>query len=149
VLPHVYQAELQKLEGVWTGTERIDDDDARYEAIGRYEFHTVFDGRFLLCDYIQTAADRPTAVAHGVFRKDDKSGALTVSWFRSPSGTQNQQADGIAEGDKLIFVETIANASTRTTYSVALNRLTVITERSTSGSEWKSVFEGSYRRPRG
>lgn len=144
----MYQAELAKLEGVWTGTERIED-DARYEATGRMEFHTVFDGRFLLCDYIQTAADKPVAVAHGVFCKDDKSGALTVSWFRSPGGTMNQQAVGVAEGDKLNFVETVGAISTRTTYSVSLNRLTVITERSTSGSEWKTVFEGSYRRPRG
>jgi len=145
----MYRGELAKLEGVWTGTERIDDEDAHYEATGRMEFHTVFDGRFLLCDYIQTAADRPTAVGHGVFHKDERSGALTVSWFRSPGATSNQQADGIAEGDRLIFVETVGEVSTRTTYSVALNRLTVITERSKSGSEWKSVFEGSYRRPRG
>jgi len=144
----MYRGELQKLEGVWTGTERVVG-DTPYEATGRLEFHTVFDGKFLLCDYIQNAPDRPVAVSHGVFCKDDKTGALTVSWFRSPSGTLNQQDRGIAEGDKLIFVETVGDAQTRTTYSVALNRLTVITERSTAGGEWKSVFEGSYRRPRG
>ena len=146
----MYRGELQKLEGVWTGTEQVDEgENARFEATGRWEFHTVFDGRFLLCDYIQAATDRPTAVAHGVFRKDDKTGALTVSWFRSPGATTTQQGDGVAEGDRLIFVETVDRASTRTTYSVALNRLTVITERSIGGTEWKSVFEGSYRRPRG
>lgn len=146
----MYRGELQKLEGVWTGTERINESDsAPFEATGRWEFHTVFDGRFLLCDYIQTATDRPTSVGHGVFRKDDKTAALTVSWFRSPGATETQQGDGVAEGDRLIFVETVAESSTRTTYSVALNRLTVITERSTAGSEWTSVFEGSYRRPRG
>ena len=145
----MYRSELQKLEGVWTGGERVDVDDAVYDATGRWEFHTVFDGRFLLCDYIQTATDRPTTVGHGVFRKDDRTGSLTVSWFRSPSPTSTQQSDGVAEGDRLIFVETIGDSSTRTTYSVALNRLTVITERSTAGGEWKNVFEGSYRRPRG
>jgi hypothetical protein len=145
----MYRGELQKLEGVWTGTERIDGDGASREANGRWEFHTVFDGRFLLCDYIQTAVDRATAVAHGVFRKDDVTNALTVSWFRSPGATTGQQTDGVAEGDKLVFVETIADDSTRTTYSVALNRLSVITERSVRGGEWKSIFEGSYRRPRG
>ncbi len=145
----MYRGELQKLEGVWTGAERSDGDEGPLEATGRWEFHTVFDGRFLLCDYIQTAANRPTAVAHGVFRKDEETQALTVSWFRSPGATTGQQATGVAEGDKLIFVETVAETSTRTTYSVALNRLTVITERSVSGSEWKSIFEGSYRRPRG
>ncbi|MEJ7597616.1 MAG: DUF1579 family protein [Kofleriaceae bacterium] len=152
----MYRAELQKLEGVWTGTERVDGDGAQYEATGRWDFHTIFDGRFLLCDYIQTAPDRPTSLGHGVFRKDDRTGALTVSWFRSPGPTASQQGDGVAEGDKLIFVETVGETSTRTTYSVALNRLTVITERATNGknakpedSEWKSIFEGSYRRPRG
>lgn len=145
----MYRSELQKLEGVWTGTERVDIDDGQYEALGRWEFHTVFDGRFLLCDYIQTAADKPTNVGHGVFRKDDKTTALTVTWFRDPGATTTQQADGVAEGDKLIFVEKIGDTSTRTTYSVALNRLTVITERSIKGNEWKTVFEGSYRRPRG
>jgi len=145
----MYRSELQKLEGVWTGIERIDSDEGRIEAQGRWEFHTVFDGRFLLCDYVQTAPDRPTSVAHGVFRKDDSTAVLTVSWFRSPRATSTQQGDAVAEGDRLVFMEVIANASTRTTYSVALNRLSVITERSVSGSEWKPVFEGSYRRPRG
>ena len=145
----MYRSELQKLEGVWTGAEKIDSDDERYEATGRWEFHTVFDGRFLLCDYIQTAPDRQTSVGHGVFRKDDKTTALTVSWFRSPGATASQQAVGAAEGDKLIFLENIADTATRTTYSVALNRLTVITERSVRGNEWKTIFEGSYRRPRG
>ncbi|HEY0478389.1 MAG TPA: DUF1579 family protein [Kofleriaceae bacterium] len=145
----MYRSELQKLEGVWTGTERIDDEEGHHEAQGRWEFHTVFDGRFLLCDYVQTAPDRPTAVAHGVFRKDDSTSALTVSWFRSPRASSTQQSDGVAEGDRLVFVEATAQGSTRTTYSVALNRLSIITERSIRGGEWKAVFEGSYRRPRG
>ena len=145
----MYQAELQRLEGVWTGSERIESDEGSYEAQGRLAFHTVFDGRFLLCDYIQTAPDRPTSVGHGVFHKDEKTDALTVSWFRSPAGTSTQQHDGVAEGDKLVFVENIADSSTRTVYQVALNRLSVITERSVRGGEWKSIFEGSYRRPRG
>jgi hypothetical protein len=123
----MYQNELQKLEGVWTGTERIDGEEGCHDAQGRWEFHTVFDGRFLLCDYVQTARDRPTSVGHGVFRKDD----------------------GVAEGEMLVFMEATANASTRTTYSVVLNRLSVITERSVRGGEWKAVFEGTYRRPRG
>ena len=145
----MYRSEMQKLEGVWTGIERIESDEGSHEAHGRWEFHTVFDGRFLLCDYVQTAPDRPTAVGHGVFRKDDSTAALTVSWFRSPRATSTQQGEGVAEGDGLVFMEAIANASTRTTYSVVLNRLTVITERSVGGGEWKAVFEGSYRRPRG
>jgi hypothetical protein len=145
----MYRGELGKLEGVWTGTEHISGGGAPHDAVGRMEFHTVFDGRFLLCDYVQTIPDRPTAVAHGVFRKDDKSGALTVSWFRSPGPTATQQAIGVAEGDRLIFVETENGSSLRTTYSVMLNRLSVLTERGTPGGEWKTVFEGSYRRPRG
>jgi hypothetical protein len=145
----MYRIEMQKLEGVWTGTERISGANGPQEATGRLTFHTVFDGKFLLCDYVQTWADRPTAIGHGVFRKDDSTGALSVSWFRSPSATDTQQTSGVAEGDKLVFVETIANTATRTRYSVALNALTVITERSVSGGEWTVIFEGSYRRPRG
>lgn len=145
----LYRGELQKLEGVWTGTERVECDDDSYEATGRWEFHTVFDGRFLLCDYIQTATGRPTSVGHGVFRKDDETSALTVSWFRTPAATATQQGDGVAEGDRMIFVEVTGDTATRTSYSVQLNRLSVITERSIRGGEWKSVFEGSYRRPRG
>jgi hypothetical protein len=146
----MYRSEMQKLEGIWTGTEWIEGDDGEsLEATGRWEFRTVFDGRFLVCDYVQTAPNRPTSVGHAVFRKDDASAALMVSWFRSPSATSTQQAVGVAEGERLVFVEKIANESTRTTYSVALNKLTVITERSVAGSEWKPVFKGSYGRPRG
>jgi hypothetical protein len=142
----MYRAELQKLEGVWTGTERVFGEDGNYDATGRMVFQTVFDGRFLLCDYVQTAVDRPTAVAHGVFRKDDRSNALTVSWFRSPVASSTQQAHATAEGDRLIFQETCDGRSTRTTYSVTLNRLTIIAESSVRGGAWKQIFEGSYRR---
>jgi hypothetical protein len=145
----MYRSEMQKLEGVWTGIERIEGEGGSHEAQGRWEFHTVFDGRFLLCDYVQTAPDRPMAVGHGVFRKDDSTGALTVSWFRSPCATGTHQREGVAEGDKMVFVETTPNGSTRTTYSVALNRLSIVTERSVREGGWKSVFVGSYRRPRG
>lgn len=145
----MYRGELQKIEGVWTGTERVEGPDGAYEATGRWEFHTVFDGRFLLADYIQTATDKPTSVGHGVFRKDDRTGALTVTWFRDPGPTATQQTDGVAEGDKMIFVETQGASRMRSTYSVALNRLTVLTERSTGPETWKTVFEGSYKRPRG
>ena len=145
----MYRAELAKLEGVWTGIEQVDVDSKPYEAPARLEFHTIFDGRFLLADYIQNAPDRPTSVGHGVFRKDSRTGALTVTWFRSPEPTRTQQSDGVAEGDRLVFVEKIDEISTRTTYQVALNRLSVITERQTKGSDWKVVLEGSYKRPRG
>jgi hypothetical protein len=142
----MYRGELQKLEGVWIGTEIVAGDEGRYEATGRLDFHTRFDGKFLLCDYVQSAVNRPTAVAHGVFRKDDRTNALTVSWFRSPSATTTQQEAAVADGDKLIFVETIDGRSTRTTYNVVLNRLTVITERTMRGGAWVSIFEGSYKR---
>ena len=145
----MYRSELQKLEGVWTGTEQVNADGGRYEATGRWEFHTVFDGRFLLADYIQTAADRPTSVGHGVFRKDAKTGILMVTWFRSPEPSTTQQTDGASESDRLAFIEKINDVSTRTTYVVALNQLSVITERSTNGSEWIVVLQGSYKRPRG
>ena len=145
----MHSGELQKLEGVWTGTEQVNIDAGRYEATGRWEFHTVFDGRFLLADYVQTAVDRPTSVGHGVFRKDAKTGILMVTWFRSPEPSTTQQTEGSSEGESLVFIEKINDVSTRTTYSVALNRLSVITERSTKGSEWIPVLEGSYKRPRG
>ena len=82
--------ELEKFEGVWVGTERVSDSGTPYEASARLVFQAVFDGRFLVCDYIQTAPDRPTLVAHGVFRTDDRTSKLTVTWFRSPIATATQ-----------------------------------------------------------
>ena len=145
----MYRAHLQKLEGVWTGEEQVEGDGGKFTATGRLTFHTIFDGRFLLVDYIQNVPDKPPSVGHGVFRKDDDTNKLTVTWFRSPSATPSQQSDGVAEGDALIFVENNGKASTRTTYTLALNRLNVITERSTNGNDWTTIFEGAYRRPRG
>lgn len=142
----MYRGELQKLEGVWTGTERVSDEDERYEASARLIFQTAFDGRFLLCDYVQTAIDRPTVVAHGVFRKDESTNALTVSWFRSPAPSKTQQVDGVADGDLLIFHETREGLALRTTYAVVLNRLAITGEVSVRGGAWAQVFEGSYRR---
>ncbi len=142
----MYRGELQKLEGVWTGTERVDEAGAPYDATGRLVFQTVFDGQFLLCDYVQTAPDRPTSVGHGVFRKDARTQALTVSWFRNPVSTATQQADAVAEGDRLVFLETHDGRTTRTTYAVVMDRLSVRTDCSIRGSEWKPIFEGSYRR---
>src|SRR5688500_13019001 len=117
----MYRDALQKLEGIWIGTEHVDTRDARFQATGRWSFQTVFDGLFLLCDYVQTAPDRPTCVGHAVFRKDDRTQALTVSWFRSPIATAYQQVDGVAEGDRLCFYEKQGDTSTRTSYGIHLN----------------------------
>src|SRR5262245_37790480 len=142
----MFSDELEKFEGVWVGTERISDGGAQYEASARLVFQAVFDGRFLVCDYIQTVPDRPPSVGHGVFRNDDRTSKLTVTWFRSPVATATQQADAVAEGEQPVFVETIAGRTTRTTYSAVLDRMSIRTECSLGGDEWKLVLEGSYRR---
>jgi hypothetical protein len=142
----MYRDDFQRIEGVWIGTEIIGGADTHHEASARLVFQTVFDGKFLLCDYVQTAPDRSTSVGHGVFRRDDRTGELSVTWFRSPDATATQQAHGVAEGDSLIFMETIDGRRTRTTYSMVLNRLSIFTECSLRGGEWKRIFEGSYRR---
>lgn len=142
----MYLGELQKFEGVWLGTEQVSEGDRQFEASARLVFQTVFDGRFLVCDYIQTVPDRPTSVGHGVFRNDERTNQLRVTWFRSPVATETQQADAVAEGDKLVFVETIAGRTTRTTYSTAFDRLSIRTECSNGGDDWKSILEGTYRR---
>jgi hypothetical protein len=142
----MYRSELKKLEGVWNGTERIFDDEKEYEATARLVFQTVFDGRFLTCDYIQTVPDRPQSVAHGVFRRDDRTEVLTVTWFRSPAPTATQQADAVAEGDKPVFIETVDGRTTRTTYSVAMDKLAIRTDLLIEGGEWKPILEGTYRR---
>ena len=142
----MYQAELQKLEGVWTGKEIVIEGGQPYEATARFVFQTVFDGRFLLCDYVQTVADRPTSVAHGVFRREATTDALTVTWFRSPAATSSQQAHAVAEGDTLMFVETIGDRTTRTKYTTLRDQLTIRTECAAGDDNWKSLLEGSYRR---
>ena len=137
--------EWQRLEGVWTGTEHVTDGENNFEATGRLVFQTVFDGRFLLCDYVQTAPARPSSFAHGVFRWDERTSALTVTWFRSAVETPSQQAVAVAEADKLIFFETIDGRTTRTSYSVIMDKLSVYTDLVT-GDDWKRIFEGTYRR---
>jgi hypothetical protein len=94
----MFNLELQRLEGVWTGTEQVSDGVNHYSSSGRLVFQTVFDGRFLLCDYVQTAPERPTAFAHGVFRQDERSKALTVTWFRSPTPDAMQKAISDLDG---------------------------------------------------
>jgi Protein of unknown function (DUF1579) len=145
----MYRDALQKLEGVWIGTERFLSNDVKLEASARWAFHTVFDGLFLLCDYVQTAPDRSTSVGHGVFRKDEKTQALTVTWFRSPAAATYQQVDGVAEGDRLTFYEKQGETNMRTQYALHLNTLAITTERSVKDGEWEQIFEGSYKRPRG
>jgi hypothetical protein len=110
--------ELQRFEGVWTGTE---------------------DTRDGLNEYRSSAA-----FAHGVFRQDDRSKALTITWFRSQAATASQQANAVAEGDKPIFYETVGASTTRTTYIVVMDRLSVSTDRAV-GNEWTRIFEGTYR----
>jgi len=138
----MYREEFKKLEGVWSGTERVE--GATYT--GRIVFQTVFDSRFLLCDHVQTAPDKPASVAHGVFRRDGRTQALTMTWFRDPVATGMQHTDAVAEGDKLVFVETIDGRMTRTTYAVVMDKLSIHTECSTRGDEWRRVFEGTYKR---
>ena len=140
------ETDLQRLEGVWTGTEHVRDGSHDYDASGRLVFQTVFDGRFLLCDYMQTARERPPMFAHGVFRRDDRTNTIAVTWFRSRATAPNQQVDAVAEGDTLIFVETIDGRTTRTSYRIVMDRLSVYTDRAGPGGEWQRIFDGSYRR---
>ncbi|GEM_PF-5969734 len=142
----MYRALLQKFEGVWVGTESVTEDASQYEASARLVFQALFDGRFFVCDYIQTVPDRPASVAHGVFRNDDRTNKLTVTWFRSPAATTTQQADAVAEGDKLAFVETIDGRTTRTTYATSFDKMTIRTECDVGESDWKTILEGTYRR---
>jgi hypothetical protein len=142
----MYQGELTNFEGVWTGTERVREGDKQFEASARLVFQGVFDGRFLVCDYIQTAPDRPASVAHGVFRNDTRTQKLSVTWFRSPAATSTQQMDAVAEGDRLVFIETIDGRSTRTTYTSAFDKLSIRTECEVEPDEWKPILEGTYRR---
>lgn len=142
----MFHAELQKLEGVWTGKETVMDGDRPYEATARLVFQTVFDGRFLLCDYVQSIPERPVSVAHGVFRRDDTTDALTVTWFRSPAATSSQQANAVAEGDTLIFVESVGGRTTRTRYTALRDQLTIRTECAAGNDNWTPLLEGSYRR---
>lgn len=142
----MYRAELQKLEGVWTGKEIVTENGQSYEATARLVFQTVFDGRFLLCDYVQNIPERPTSVGHGVFRRDATTDALTVTWFRSPAATSTQQANGVADGDALIFVETLDGRTTRTRYTTLRDQLTIRTECAVGGDDWKPLLEGTYRR---
>lgn len=144
----MYRAELEKLEGVWIGTEQVLDAGEPYEASGRLTFQAIFDGRFLLCDYVQTAPDHATSMGHGVFRRDERTQALTVTWFRSPVVSPAQQEHAVAEGDKLVFDEMRDGRASRTTYTVKMDHLSVRTECSIRGGEWKQIFEGSYRRRR-
>ncbi|CAN5818402.1 hypothetical protein BH11MYX2_BH11MYX2_31510 [soil metagenome] len=137
---------MKPLEGSWTGTESVVEAGGRFEATSRMSFQTVFDGRFMLCDYVQTAPSRPTAVAHGVFRLDEVTNRFTVTWFRSPVATSAQQSEAVTEDDSLMFHEVIDGRVTRTRYVVAMDKLTVRTETATSGDEWKTISEGIYRR---
>jgi hypothetical protein len=140
----VIDAEFEALEGVWTGVERGRDGSRDYDASGRLVFQTVFDGRFLLCDYMQTAPERPTMFAHGVFRRDGRANAIAVTWFRSPGASPNQ--DAVAEDGGLTFLEKIDGRTTRTSYRVVMDRLSVQTDRAIGDDKWERVFEGSYRR---
>lgn len=142
----MYRDELMKFEGVWSGTEQVTDGAGSFEATARLVFTTVFDSRFLLCDYVQTAPDRPTTVAHGVFRRDEKTNALAVTWFRSPAATATQQSDGVADGDKLVFLETIDGRTTRTTYATSMDKLSIRTECAQADGEWRPLLAGTYRR---
>ncbi len=142
----MYRAALEKLEGVWTGKEIVIEGDQTYEATARLVFQTVFDGRFLLCDYTQAIPDRPMSVGHGVFRRDASTDALTVTWFRCPAATSTQQAHAVAEGDTLVFVETIDGRTTRTRYTTLRDQLSIRTECATGNDNWQPLVEGSYRR---
>ncbi|HEY4182394.1 MAG TPA: DUF1579 family protein [Kofleriaceae bacterium] len=137
---------MQRLEGVWTGTETAVDGDDRVEATARMAFQPVFDGRFMLCDYVLTAADRKTSVAHGVFRHDEASNRFMVTWFRYPAATKTQQTEGVTEGDNLTFHEVIDGRTTRVVYILAMDKLTLRTEVATSVGQWTTISEGAFRR---
>jgi hypothetical protein len=62
-----------------------------------------------------------------------------------PDRERSEQANAVAEGDKPIFYETVDACTTRTSYVVVMDRLSVSTDRA-MGDDWNRIFEGTYRR---
>ena len=140
------QERFAALEGDWLGEEVLGPSPGHPEggpARGRYRFGTAIDGHFLIGDYQQDHGSGVERRGHAVLGWDAAAERYALWWFDSSGAIPSVPATGSWDGATLTLE---VPGTSRCSFTVADERLQVRVERSSDGSSWALVQEGSYSR---
>ena len=145
--PTADHARLEKLAGVWRGTETMhpsDWDPQGGQAEGVTRARVALGGFPVIVDYEQIRGGERTFEGHGVFTWDPQAREVILHWFDS-IGQGREEFRGGWTGDVLAVTSKNQMGFARLTYDRSTpGTLLSGMEMSRDGKNWSSLFDGQY-----
>jgi len=140
---------LKELAGDWEGEEKMYPsqwDPAGGTARGKYSSRLDLNGFALIDDYAQERDGKVTFTGHGVWTFDPKAELYSLHWFDC-MGSPAEHFTGRLEDGILVMAHGGPGMHARMTYDLSeAGRIRSKMEMSPDGADWKTLFEGDYRR---
>jgi uncharacterized protein YodC (DUF2158 family) len=141
--------QLSRLVGEWAGEETMHPsqwDPTGGVANGRNSNRLGLGGFAVLSDYEQERDGAITFTGHGVYTYSPESGQYTLHWFDC-LGSPPEVFIGGFDGDVLTLAHGGPGMHARMTSDLSEDRLMKAKmEMSQDGTEWRVLFEATYRR---
>jgi len=140
---------LEKLAGHWEGEETMYPSQWDPEggvAIGRTKCRIALNGFALIGEYEQERNGVTTFSGHCVYTFAPKEGLYSLHWFDC-LGTPPELFTGRFDGDVLTVSHGGPGMHARLTYDISdAQHLASKMEMSEDGTNWRTLFDGRYRR---
>jgi len=147
--PSAGHQKLEKLAGRWEGEETMYPsqwDPKGGTAIGRTTSRMALDGFALIGEYEQERNGIITFSGHSVFTFDAQENLYSLHWFDC-LGTPPELFTGRFDGDVLTVSHGGPGMHARLTYDISdAQHLASKMEMSEDGTNWRTLFDGRYRR---
>ncbi len=144
--PGPAHAQLAKLAGNWTGTEKMAPSpwDAKGgTAIGKVTNRVALDGFGVIQDYEQTRDGAVTFRGHGVFSVEPEKGQTTLHWWDA-MGCAAQVFTGTWKGDVLAMTSDGPMGKNRCIFDVTGGKYKFAMAMSQDGKQWQELMTGAY-----
>lgn len=145
--PGPEHAVLARLAGTWEGPETMQPSPwspAAETRHGRSESR-VFEGFFVVSEYVQRAGDAITFRGHGVYSFDPADKKYVMYWFDSMGGAGGV-ARGTMDGNVLTFLNASPMGHHRYRYTFGDGTLRFDMALSKDGTTWTDLMNAAYKK---
>ena len=144
--PGPEHAALAAMCGEWAGEETMMPSPWSPEQEQRTGELSVrmFEGFFVVSDYLQRAGDRVSFRGHGVYSWDPQASCYRMHWFDSMGGAGGI-AEGQMDGNVLTFKNQSAAGHHRYRYTFKEGETQFEMAMSPDGEQWTPLMVGHYR----